>query len=336
MKDVLVSVVMPVYNSEPFLKEAIDSVLAQSVADLELILINDGSTDRSERIIRSYSDPRIRYFSQPNAGVARTLNRGLSLATGAYIWRHDADDISLPTKLEEQLKILEQHPDFALCACQVAFMTERGKVAWNYRQPDSSWFGNAPYKEVSREDFAPYSPITHGTVLARREVMLQLGYRTEFITGEDVDMWLRLIQGHKAVVLNACLSLHRLSGNSATKKHGWKNQFFRELSFKYYEQRCREGKDELESGHPPVLPPAPATPETQTGKPAAGRLFHPDVLLYYYPLHLDAKDWKGMMEIIRFSLRDGWKLKRTWRGILFPLMGKRWVAAGVRIKKWLK
>ncbi len=96
MKEVLVSVVMPVYNSEGFLRAAIDSVLAQSASDLELILINDGSTDRSEEIIRSYSDPRIRYFSQPNAGVAKTLNRGLSLAQGTYIWRHDADDISCP------------------------------------------------------------------------------------------------------------------------------------------------------------------------------------------------------------------------------------------------
>lgn len=335
MKDVLVSVVMPVYNSEPFLKEAIDSVLAQSVADLELILINDGSTDRSEEVIRSYSDPRIRYFSQPNAGVARTLNRGLSLAKGAYIWRHDADDISLPTKLEEELKILQQHPDIALCACQVVFMTERGKVAWNYRQPASSWFGDAPYKEVSREDFAPYSPITHGTVLAKREVMLQ-GYRPEFITGEDLDLWLRIIQHHKAVVLNACLSLHRLSANSATKKHGWKNEFFRELSYKYYEQRCREGKDDLEAGRPPILPPPPATAEIPGGKTRAGRVFRPDMLLYNYPLHLDAKDWKGMAEIVRFSLRDGWKLKRTWQGILFPLMGKKWIAAGVRIKKWFK
>jgi glycosyltransferase involved in cell wall biosynthesis len=337
MKDVLVSVVMPVYNSEPFLKEAIDSVLAQSVRDFELILINDGSTDRSEEIIRSYSDPRIRYFFHSNAGVARTLNRGLSLAQGSYIWRHDADDISLPTKLEEELKLLQQNPDIVLCACQVAFMTERGKIAWNYRQPESSWFGNAPFKEVTRQDFAPYSPITHGTVLARRDALLQLdGYRPEFITGEDLDLWLRLIHRHKAVVLNACLSLHRLSANSATKKHGWKNRFFRELSFTYYEQRCLGGIDDLQAGNPPVLPAPPVAAEYQEGRSSAGRLFRPDMLLYYYPLHLDAKDWKGMREILRFSLRDGWRLKSTWRAILFPLMGKKGVAAGVRIKKWFK
>jgi len=330
----IVSVLMPVYNAAPFLRQALDGILGQTFRDFEVILINDGSADNSEEIIRSYFDPRIRYFSQSNAGVARTLNRGLSLAQGEYIWRHDADDISLPTKLEEELKILQQHPDIALCACQAAFMTERGKVAWNYRQPDSSWFGNTPYKEVGREDFAPYSPITHGTVLARREAMLQLGYRPEFITGEDVDLWLRLIQGHKAVVLNACLSLHRLSGNSATKKHGWKNQFFRELSFQYYEQRCREGKDDLQAGHPPVLPAPPATAEIP--EIPAGRLFRPDMLLFNYPLHLDAKDWKGMAEIARYSLRDGWKLKRTWQALLFPLIGKKGVAAGVRIKNWFK
>ena len=337
MKDVLVSVVMPVYNSEPFLRAAIDGVLAQSAPDLELILINDGSTDRSEEIIRSYSDPRIRYFSQPNAGVAATLNRGLSLAKGTYIWRHDADDISLPTKLEQQLRLMQRHPDIALCACQVAFMTERGKVAWNYRQPNPSWFGAEPYKEVKREDFAPYSPITHGTVLAKRDVMLQLeGYRPEFITGEDLDLWLRLIQGHKAVVLNACLSLHRLSANSATKKHGWKNEFFRELSFKYYQQRLGGGRDDLQAGNPPVLPAAPAAANATGDKTPAGRLFRPDVLLFTYPLHVDAKDWKGVAEIIRYSVKDGWKLGRTWRSILFPLIGKKVVATGVRIKRGFK
>ncbi len=216
---------------------------------------------------------------------------------------------------------MQQHPDIALCACQVAFMTERGKIAWHYRQPDSAWFGAAPYKEVTREDFAPYSPITHGTVLAKRDVMLELdGYRPEFITGEDVDLWLRLIQRHKAVVLNACLSLHRLSANSATKKHGWKNEFFRELSFAYYDQRQRNGKDDLQSGIPPVLPAPPRSANETDGlsKAGTGGIFRSDLLLFTYPLHLDAKDWKGASELIRYSLRDGWKLKRTWRGILFP------------------
>lgn len=332
----LVSILVPVYNAAPFLRQALDSILNQTFRDFELILVNDGSTDSSEQIIRSYSDPRIRLHNQPNAGVAATLNRGLELATGKYIWRHDADDISLPLKLEKEIKFLETHPDYSLCAVQVAFMTESGKPAWSFRQPHDSDFNGAPFLHVERKHFSPYSPITHGTVLMQTSVARDLGgYRQEFITGEDVDLWLRWIQRHKAAVLGECLSLHRLSKNSATKKHGWKNEYFRNLAFRYYEQRLEKGRDDLQAGHPPVVPDnaAAGTPDRPAGK---GRNFRGDLLLYLLPLHVDAKDWKGVSEIVRYSLRDGWKLKRTWRGVLFPLMGKRLVGAGIRVKRLFK
>jgi glycosyltransferase involved in cell wall biosynthesis len=331
-----VSVVMPVYNAAPFLKQALDGILAQTYGDFELILINDGSTDDSEAIIRQYTDPRIRYSHQQNAGVAVTLNRGLGLATGKYIWRHDADDISLPTKLEKEVQFLESHPDYALCAVQVAFMTEQGKPAWSFRQPANEYFNGVPFRQVEREHFSPYSPITHGTVLMRTAVARELGgYRTEFITGEDVDLWLRLIQGHKAAVLGECLSLHRLNRNSATRKHGWKNEYFRNLALRYYDQRRDGAPDDLQAGKPPILPDrgTAGIAESTAGK---GRTFRGDLLLYLLPLHLDAKDWKGVWEIIRYSIKDGWKLKRTWKGLLFPLMGKRLVGTGVRIKRLFK
>lgn len=327
---------MPVFNAAPFLQQALDGILAQTYKDFEVILINDGSTDDSEAIIKRYTDPRIRYFHQPNAGVAATLNRGLSLATGKYIWRHDADDISLPEKLEKEVRFLESHPDFALCAVQVAFMTENGRPAWSFRQPANEYFGGAEFIQVERKHFSPYSPITHGTVLVRTAVARQLnGYRNDFITGEDVDLWLRLIQGHKAAVLGECLSLHRLNKNSATRKHGWKNEYFRNLAFRYYDQRQETGQDDLQAGKPIPVPDAGKT--TVIDPPATrGKTYRGDLLLYLLPLHLDAKDWKGAHEIIRYSLRDGWKLASTWKGILFPLMGKRLVNTGVRIKRFFK
>lgn len=327
---------MPVYNAAPFLKQALDSILAQTYRDFEVILINDGSTDESEAIIKQYSDPRIRYFAQSNAGVAATLNRGLDLATGKYIWRHDADDISLPQKLEKEMQFLESHADYALCAVQVAFMTESGKPAWSFRQPANEYFAGAAFVPVERKHFSPYSPITHGTVLMRTSVARELkGYRNEFITGEDVDLWLRLIQQHQAAVLGECLSLHRLNKNSATRKHGWKNEYFRNLAFRYYDQRQETGQDDLQAGLP-----APTPDAGKTGAPdppaASGRNYRGDLLLYLLPLHVDAKDWKGTWEIIRYSLHDGWKLTSTWKSILFPLMGKKWVRTGVRIKGLFK
>jgi glycosyltransferase involved in cell wall biosynthesis len=330
----LVSILMPVYNAAPFLRQAVDGILDQTFRDFELILVNDGSTDDSEKIIRSYSDSRIRLHNQPNAGVARALNKALELAEGQYIARHDADDFSPPDKLEKQVRFLETHPDFVLCSTQTAFMTERGKIAWDYRQPHNDYFGTEAAITVKREHFNPYSPITHGCVLVRADIMRSFnGYRTEFKTAEDVDLWLRILQKHKMAVLKGCSYFLRLNKNSATRRHGSKNKLFRDVAFQYYDQRAQGSPDELQAGRPLVLPAEPPAEETSVGK---GRLYRGDLLPYLLPLHLNAKDWKGAAEIIRYSIRDGWKLKRTWRDILFPVMGKRLVATGVKIKRGFK
>jgi glycosyltransferase involved in cell wall biosynthesis len=330
-----VSVIMPVYNAANFLTQSVESILKQTFTDFELIVINDGSTDNSEEIIKGYNDQRIRYYKQANAGVANTLNRGVFLAKGKYIWRHDADDISLPEKLQEEFTFLKANPDVALCACQVAFMTERGKVAWKYRQPDNTYFGNLIYREVKREDFNPYSPITHGTVLIRTDVIREFGaYREEFITGEDLDLWLQLIQKYKAVVLNRCLSFHRLNKGSATQKHSPKNDFYRNLAVTYYDQRIKEGQDDLQKGILPVFPGEQTDTVIDTAR--KGKLFRSDILLFLYPLHINARDFKGSMVILKFALSDGWKLKETWKAVVLPFLGKRIIAVGVKIKGYFR
>lgn len=332
--DKLVSVIMPVYNASAFLREAIDSICSQTYSNVEILIINDGSTDDSDKIILSYKDERIKYYKQENKGVASALNTGVEKAKGDYLWRHDADDISLPEKLEKQVKFLETNPGIALCACQVAFMTERGKVAWDYRQPKNNYFKELDFVQVHREQFDPYSPITHGTVLVRTGVVRELkGYREKFITGEDIDLWLRLIEKNKAVVLNDCLSLHRLNKTSATQKHGWKNEFFRNLAFKYYDQRSGGLEDDLEKGLTPIVtdPPVKALPIGGNGK-----VFRSDLLLFLYPLHLNAKDGKGSWSLVRLALRDGWKLSKTWKAVFFPLLGKKIVKAGVRVKSFFR
>lgn len=330
----LVSVVMPVYNASVFLRAAIESIINQSFKDFELILINDGSTDDSEIIIRSYNDVRIRYKFQQNGGVANALNTGLRMAAGKYIWRHDADDTSLPDKLKQQVEFLEKNPVYALCATQIAFMTERGKIALNFRQPKDHYFDDAPFIEVKREHFNPYSPITHATVLIKRDIIEEFrGFRTEFLTAEDVDLWLRIIQKHKAAVLNSCNYFVRLNKASATKRHGWKNEFYRNLAFKFYDQRERTGKDDLERGIPVVLPKPPAsiTPVEEE----RGKRFRGDLLHFHYPLNLNAKDYKGAAEIIKYAVADGWKVSATWKAIIIPVLGRPLVKAVVKTKKLL-
>ena len=103
MRQPLISVILPVYNGSLYLKESIDSILNQTYTNFELIIINDGSKDNSEEVIKSYNDDRIKYLSQENRGLAATLNIGIKLTNGIYIARMDQDDISLPERFKKQI-----------------------------------------------------------------------------------------------------------------------------------------------------------------------------------------------------------------------------------------
>jgi len=117
VKNSLVTVLMPVYNGEKYLNEAIDSILNQTYTNFEFLIINDGSTDRSVEIIKGYNDSRIKLIhNKKNMGLVYTLNRGLALALGKYIVRMDADDISLPNRFKLQLDFMEINTEVALCS----------------------------------------------------------------------------------------------------------------------------------------------------------------------------------------------------------------------------
>jgi glycosyltransferase involved in cell wall biosynthesis len=329
-----VSIIMPAYNASAFIRAAVDSILGQTFGDFELIIINDGSTDDTQAIVESYDDQRIRLINKSNSGVASTLNEGLKLAEGEFIWRHDADDISLPNKLERQIQFMDDHPEFDLCATQVAFMTERGKVAWEKRQPKTPWFKGEPYREVFFEDFSPYSPITHGTTLFRKALLQKTPeYREAFITSEDIDMWLRFLGHARLAVLSECISLHRLSGSSATAVHGWKNHFYRELAKEFFLVRQKGERDELERTGKITEPLAPDTQPLAQSTPPVGKNFRGDLLGFHYSVVINARDWKETMTIVRQALRDGWRLKPTYRGVIFPFLPEGFIKFGVQTKK---
>ena len=116
-----VTVLMAVYNGERFLAEAVASILDQTFRDFEFLIVNDGSTDRSREIILSFGDPRIRLVDNPeNIGLTRSLNRGLELAKGGLIARQDADDISLPERLEREIGFLDGNPKAAIVGSQAS------------------------------------------------------------------------------------------------------------------------------------------------------------------------------------------------------------------------
>jgi glycosyltransferase involved in cell wall biosynthesis len=327
----LVSFLMPVYNCENYIGASIQSILNQTFENFELIIINDGSIDNTERIIKNFNDDRIKYFYQPNSGVAKSLNKGLELAKGDYIRRHDADDISVPNALEKQISFMQSHPEFPLIGNAISFMTENGKIAPKFRNPTKQFFGSNYFIEVNNNNYWEQRPIIHATVLAKKIVFEEAGgYRISFPTAEDIDLWLRILEKHFVAIINEVNYFVRLHRTSNTQVHGIQNEFYRNLAFKFFQERKICGTDPIIRGE--KIPTPPSITNKKTPKAQPGRVFRSDILNYKYKIFLNAKDWKLVLQSIKISLKDGWKLKRTWNAILFPLLGDRLVNTGVKIK----
>jgi len=180
-----VSIVMSVYNGGEFLAEAIESILSQTFGDFEFIIIDDGSTDSSEKIIKDFDDPRVRLISRGNKGLTYSLNEGLKLARGGYIARQDADDISLPTRLEKEVTYLDSHPDVGLVGTNYIVMDETGKelVKTNmFNHPDDLSLALLITNQYG-----------HGSVMFRRDLLPTIkGYDADVGTVEDYDLWIRI------------------------------------------------------------------------------------------------------------------------------------------------
>jgi glycosyltransferase involved in cell wall biosynthesis len=182
-----ISVLLPVFNAEKFLKESIESILNQTFKDFELIVINDGSIDNSENIIQSYTDSRIRYIrNETNLGLIKTLNIGIELSEGKYIARMDADDICSLNRFEKQYNFLEQNTDVVLCGSWVKRIDEFGNVKGKIRRIDTN--------ELIRANMLFTTPFIHPTVMIRKEVLAGNLYNTEAKHCEDLELWVRLSQ----------------------------------------------------------------------------------------------------------------------------------------------
>lgn len=207
----MLSVIMPVYNGEQYLKEAIESVLNQTYRDFELIIINDGSTDRSADIIEHYAskDSRIVYVNQENRGLAKTLNVGLILANGRYIARMDADDICLPNRFEEQIKYLQLHPAVKLLGTAVELIDkDGGKVCVDVPYTGSEFLKSFMFKVGN--------PFKHPTIIACTETVKECGGFNELIGKyfEDYFLWSKIAQKHKVDILPKVLLKYRITPGS--------------------------------------------------------------------------------------------------------------------------
>jgi len=206
-----ISVIMPVYNGERFLQQAIDSILSQTFADFEFIIINDGSTDSTKQILEKTNDKRIIIIdNENNFGMVKSLNRGIQKARGKYIARMDADDISLPDRFQMQFDFLEKNKNVGVCGTFMKVMDKDGKVQY------SDW----PYSFNSKENYIHFlfnCPLAHPSIMGKRELFLENPYEFSFPV-EDYELWERL--SHKTVLVNIekVLLLYRVHGENGSIK----------------------------------------------------------------------------------------------------------------------
>ena len=184
-----VTVLMCVYNGSDFLGHAVDSILAQTFADFELLVIDDASTDSSAGILSRYRDPRMRVIrNESNCGLTRSLNIGLAAARGELLARHDADDVAHSRRLERQVVFLDSHPEIALVGTQVRNIGPRGEVLRaRTRKPVTS---------VGIEwDMMFAAPFVHSSIMCRTTILRDSlgGYDETFVTSQDVEAWSRLV-----------------------------------------------------------------------------------------------------------------------------------------------
>ena len=201
-----VSVVMSCYNAEKYLRPAIDSILNQTFGDFEFIIWNDGSTDSTEEIIKSYVDPRIRYFYHENTGLGRALNLACKEAVGEYIARMDADDIALPSRFEKEVDFLDKNQNYVLVSSAVNYIDEGG----NYLGRSFPYTWDRIIKRVVFRT----SLIVHPAVMYRRNsYCMSIGYM-DILGGEDRVLWGHMASLGKYKNLSMPLLNYRVLPNS--------------------------------------------------------------------------------------------------------------------------
>lgn len=202
-----ISVLLPVYNAEKYLNESIESILNQTFTDFELLIIDDGSTDKSWQIIQSFDDRRIQVIrNDKNLGLIKTLNKGINLAKGKYIARMDADDIASQQRLEKQFNFLEQNPQYALIGSQAKFIFEN---------KSSNIIFEIPTNDDEIPIFSLFNcPFIHPSIMIRTEVLKEFYYNEDFATAEDYELWTRILKKYKGSNIKEVLLSYRIHGNN--------------------------------------------------------------------------------------------------------------------------
>ena len=208
----LISVILPVYNGSTYLGAALSSILSQSSQDFELVVINDGSTDDSESVIKNYNDSRIHYVYQQNHGLPATLNKAIGLACGEFIARQDQDDISFPLRLQKQVEFLIANPDVGMVGTNAEVWADNTKTDRLLEHPadDASIKFNLLFD----------NPFVHSSVMIRRSVFEKVGVYCEDKTRqppEDYELWSRVAREFKVANIPKVLLAYREVAGSMSR-----------------------------------------------------------------------------------------------------------------------
>lgn len=207
-----VTILMPVFNGEEYLRQAIVSILEQTFTDFEFLIINDGSMDSSVDIIQSYDDERIRLIhNKKNLKLISTLNKGIRLSRGQYIARMDCDDISHPERIAKQVAFMEANPEVGVLGTGIFIIDRNGKRKYKFRYPTKHNF--------LHWSLCFYSPIVHPAVMIRKNLLMKVGgYDHGMVHAEDYDLWRRLIKKTRFSNLQDYLLCLRKHESNVTKE----------------------------------------------------------------------------------------------------------------------
>lgn len=247
-KPPLVSVVMNVRNGEPYLEEAVQSILDQTYHHFELIVVDDGSTDNTSKILEKFKvrDSRINIITQDAKGIYYAANNGCMAAKGKYIARFDSDDISLPGRLEKQVKFLEENPDIVMTGSAVMRIDKDGSQIETFLPPVS------PAQIESK--ILQWNPIIQTTVMMRREAFESIGgYREIFELCGDYDLSIRLSEKFQLANIAEPLVYRRMHISEITNRHLWRHTQYYTIAQRSAKIRQASGDDPLDD-HLEVTP----------------------------------------------------------------------------------
>lgn len=214
----LLSVILPVYNCEKYLAVCIESILVQTFKDFELIIIDDGSTDQSYNIIKSFRDSRIIVSRQNNKGLACTLNYGLKISKADIVARIDADDICFPERFEKQYEFLMNNEEYIIVGSQAVIIDKEGNRVYTTNSHE------VPCLNQEIKNKFPLNPFIHSSVMFRKKYVIECGGYYEPIKHyfEDLILWNKLKKYGKMYNLSSPLIYYRLTPTALTTKHNSK------------------------------------------------------------------------------------------------------------------